>query len=114
MGRAIQPGPVLDEESEELCEEGRKRDDPEPLIASLRIALDEADAAKRAKTAFLASVSHELRTPLNAILGFAEMISNEVFGSIDPRYADSARRSKVAASRCFERASASKKRSKKY
>ena len=83
MGRAIQPVPALDEESEGFWEEGRKRVDQEPLIASLRAALEEAEAAKRAKTAFLASVSHELRTPLNAILGYAEMIAKEVFGTID-------------------------------
>jgi PAS domain S-box-containing protein len=35
---------------------------------------DEADAANRAKSCFLASMSHEIRTPLNAILGYAQLM----------------------------------------
>ena len=37
-------------------------------------ARDEAQAANRAKSAFLAKMSHELRTPLNAILGFSNLV----------------------------------------
>ena len=37
----------------------------------------EAEAANRAKSAFLAGMSHELRTPLNAIIGYSEMLSEE-------------------------------------
>jgi len=37
--------------------------------AELQTALAEADAAVKARLAFLAMVSHELRTPLNSILG---------------------------------------------
>ncbi|MCC6539199.1 MAG: response regulator [Bryobacterales bacterium] len=36
-----------------------------------------AEAASKAKSAFLASMSHELRTPLNAIIGYSEMLTEE-------------------------------------
>lgn len=40
----------------------------------LRQALEQARAADRAKSYFLATVSHELRTPLNAVIGFSELL----------------------------------------
>jgi PAS domain S-box-containing protein len=36
----------------------------------------------RMKSAFVSMVSHELRTPLNAILGYADMLKEEVYGSL--------------------------------
>ncbi|MDF1722168.1 MAG: ATP-binding protein [Minwuia sp.] len=56
---------------------------------NLAIARNEAEAASRAKSGFLAAVSHELRTPLNAIIGFSEVMSAESFGPLgNPKYKD--------------------------
>lgn len=41
-----------------------------------------AEEGIKAKSMFLANMSHELRTPLNAVIGFAEVISKEMFGPI--------------------------------
>jgi len=43
-----------------------------------------AEAASRAKTAFLARMSHELRTPLNAVLGFAQLMRRDSEDRLTP------------------------------
>jgi len=44
-----------------------------------------AEAANRAKSAFMANMSHELRTPLNAIIGYSDILLEDAedFGVLD-------------------------------
>jgi PAS domain S-box-containing protein len=48
---------------------------------ALAQARDEAEAANRAKSAFLLTASHELRTPLTAILGTVEILAQTPLGT---------------------------------
>lgn len=50
------------------------------LVAELRAAKEAAEAASRAKSAFLATMNHELRTPLTAIIGFTGLVRRKAEG----------------------------------
>ena len=50
--------------------------------------LEQAQAADRAKSRFLATVSHELRTPLTALAGYEELLADQVIGPLSDSQID--------------------------
>ncbi|MEP4887700.1 MAG: ATP-binding protein, partial [Alphaproteobacteria bacterium] len=64
------------------------------LITKLRLAIESAEEANRAKTRFLAAMSHELRTPLNAIIGTGDLLRET---PLDAEQYDMARTVRTAA-----------------
>ena len=77
---SVSAAPVSDAEGEQIG-----------TVAVFRDFTREAEI-ERMKSTFVAIVSHELRTPLNAILGYAEMIKEKVYGTINEKQKNAAER----------------------
>ena len=81
LDRVIKIRSALEDDVQERTEQLRSMN--AVLVETARKASSESEA----KSAFLAQMSHELRTPLNAVIGYAQMLTSEMFGKLgNPHY----------------------------
>jgi PAS domain S-box-containing protein len=76
----------------------RERRIAEGIAAQAAVAVDNARLvedlrhANELKSEFLGTMSHELRTPLNAILGYAQLLHDEIMGTVNVEQAQALER----------------------
>jgi signal transduction histidine kinase len=69
----------MEAQAEELAVQAEEL---QAMNVELETARDQAAAASKAKSDFLATMSHELRTPLNAIAGHVQLIELGIYGAV--------------------------------
>jgi len=86
---------VMDERGQPLRMIGSNWDVTEQKSAEAKAlqARDEAEAANRAKGAFLAMMSHEIRTPMNGVIGMIDVIADTPLDQQQREYLDTIRSS---------------------
>ena len=57
----------------------------EDALRDRAVAMEQTDLMK---SEFIADVSREVRTPLNTVIGFSDMLSQELFGELNPRQSE--------------------------
>lgn len=115
LQKTIQTGTLLNEEAEIVTEKansiwikftaysefensickriyGTFQDITEKKIAERDLihAKNQAEAANRVKSEFIASISHEIRTPLNSVIGFTDLLMNTELNDCQFHYAKTA------------------------
>ena len=66
------------------------------LAVDNALLYEKARSADSAKANFLAVMSHEFRTPLSAILGYADILTAEIHGGLNPKQAGHLERVKAS------------------